>query len=490
MPNKPLLNPIQVLRDPRWLGPWFKGPSWDTWEAIVRATFCLPMSIEQLALFKAVSGDRSPPKRRVKELFVLAGRRSGKDSIASALATIAASFTDYRDRLRPGEKATILCLAVDRAQARIVLDYIRAYFQRIPALKELVVSERDELLELNNGTEIIVASNNFRSIRGKTFCVVIFDEVCYWRDENFANPDREVYESVMPGFATLHDDALLIGISTPYQRAGLAYEKWERSYGKDDSNTLIIQAPTLALNPTLDKSSIDTALERDPERAKAEWLAEWRDHESSFLPAQLIQSAVDPGVYARRPDFHMSYVGFVDAAGGAGRDSFCACVAHSDNGTIFVDAIFERTPPFSPAETTSEIASLFHEYNVHTILGDRFAGGWPVEAFSQHAITYEQSKLNRSELYQNCISLFTSGRVRLLDNQKLVDQFSGLRRKTQPGGREEINHANGAHDDLSNAAAGAIYNSLEADDPSVQAWVTLIKRSAEGQGYRNVILPF
>jgi hypothetical protein len=54
------------------------------------------------------------------------------------------------------------------------------------------------------------------------------------------------------------------------------------------------------------------------------------------------------------------------------------------------------------------------------------------------------------------IPLFTSGRVRLLDHEKLIDQFAGLRRRVQPGGREHIDHAPAAHDDLSNAAAGAM----------------------------------
>jgi hypothetical protein len=48
------------------------------------------------------------------------------------------------------------------------------------------------------------------------------------------------------------------------------------------------------------------------------------------------------------------------------------------------------------------------------------------------------SDLTRSEIYVETIPLFTSGRVRLLDHKKCVDQFAGLRRKVQPGGREQI----------------------------------------------------
>jgi hypothetical protein len=42
----------------------------------------------------------------------------------------------------------------------------------------LVVSDTDEILELNNGCEIIVSFNSFRAIRGRTFALAIMDEVC------------------------------------------------------------------------------------------------------------------------------------------------------------------------------------------------------------------------------------------------------------------------------------------------------------------------
>jgi hypothetical protein len=119
---------------------------------------------------------------------------------------------------------------------------------------------------------------------------------------------------------------------------------------------------------------------------------------------------------------------------------------------------------------------MFHQYNIYGIFGDRFAGLFSIEAFSRHNITYEPSKLTRSDLYQSSIPLFTSGRVRLLVNEKLVHQFAGLRRKVQPGGREEINHQANAHDDLSNAAAGAIVNALQAESESMRIWGMLAKQ--------------
>ena len=52
--------------------------------------------------------------------------------------------------------------------------------------------------------------------------------------------------------------------------------------------------------------------------------------------------------------------------------------------------------------------------------------------------------------------MLNSGRVALLDSQRLVNQFVGLERKVARGGRESIDHCPGGHDDIANAVAGAI----------------------------------
>ena len=45
-----------------------------------------------------------------------------------------------------------------------------------------------------------------------------------------------------------------------------------------------------------------------------------------------------------------------------------------------------------------------------------------------------------------------SAKVRLLGSQRLVRQLIGLERNTTRGGKDSIDHARGAHDDLANAA--------------------------------------
>ncbi len=90
-----MITILDALENPSIFKSSFSGSSWDTWKAILKAANGLAMSDEDITLFRAVA-ERDPPKKRVRELWVRAGRRAGKDSIASAIATFAAAFGDYR----------------------------------------------------------------------------------------------------------------------------------------------------------------------------------------------------------------------------------------------------------------------------------------------------------------------------------------------------------------------------------------------------------
>jgi len=71
----------------------------------------------EIEFFRIVA-ERDPPKKRVRELWIAAGRRGGKDSIASVIAARAAALFSEGDKLRPGERAVVMCLATDKTRRR------------------------------------------------------------------------------------------------------------------------------------------------------------------------------------------------------------------------------------------------------------------------------------------------------------------------------------------------------------------------------------
>ena len=70
----------------------------------LKAIFALPMSDEEKAFFRTIA-DRDPPTEPCTEVWLIVGRRGGKDSVASLLgAYIAAMFNNDSKLLRPGER--------------------------------------------------------------------------------------------------------------------------------------------------------------------------------------------------------------------------------------------------------------------------------------------------------------------------------------------------------------------------------------------------
>jgi hypothetical protein len=160
----------------------------------------------------------------------------------------------------------------------------------------------------------------------------------FWKSEQTVKPDVETYRAVLPGLATI-PDSMLVAISSPYRKAGLMYEKFKAHYGRDSDDVLVVQATSRQLNPTLDASLVEQALEDDPAAARAEWLGEWRNDLASFIDIELIESCIDRGVLVRPPKLGIRYVAFVDAASGTGQDAFAVGIAHQDRDEIILDLV-------------------------------------------------------------------------------------------------------------------------------------------------------
>jgi hypothetical protein len=443
-----------AMEDPGLFGPWFPGASWDGWRIILKAAFGLPLAEHEREFFRTVA-KRNPPTRRVKELWVISGRRAGKDSVASLIGAFTAALFDGGHVLRPGERPLVGCWAVDRDQSGIVLAYMRRMFSDIPMLRQMVVRETQDGFQLSNGVDVVVSTNSYRAARGRTVLCAIFDEVAFWRSEQTATPDLETYRAVKPSMATLASSAMLVGISSPHSKSGLLYERFKKFFGREDDNVLVIKAPTAVLNPSLDASIIAAALEDDPVAARADWLGEFRDDICGFADIALIEAAVDRGVTVRPPVRGIRYTSFCDPSGGA-RDSFTVAICHAEQNVAVLDCLVEIKAPFNSIAATEQMSSVLKSYFLHHTTGDKYAAAWVVDAFQKCGIKYEHSERDRSALYLDALPLFTAGRARLLDNKRLVAQFSSLERRTSPIGKDRVDHGPGGHDDLCNPAAGAM----------------------------------
>jgi hypothetical protein len=68
----------------------------------------------------------------------------------------------------------------------------------------------------------------------------------------------------------------------------------------------------------------------------------------------------------------------------------------------------------------------------------------------------EPAEKSKSELYLDVLPLINSRAVDLLDHERMMLQLVSLERTAVRGGRDKVDHPRGGHDDIANAAAGAL----------------------------------
>ena len=229
--------------------------------------------------------------------------------------------------------------------------------------------------------------------------------------------------------------------------------------------------------------SLPVSLPRTRNSTAPSTISEWRDDLATFISRQLLEAAVDTDVIVRPPQPDVQYFAFDDPSGGA-HDSYTLGIAHRRGDDVLLDLLYERFAPLNPFEVTSEIAALLREYRCTEVTGDDYGKRWVSDAYARIGITRRKSDLDRSGIYLNVLPLFSSGRARLLDSPRLINQFANLERRTFPSGKDKVDHGRGGHDDLCNAAAGAlVLAAKQVIDYNVHEWNVPIVVS---NGPRNI----
>ena len=450
------MNIIEALDDPNLFGGLFDGESWRPWRAFLTALFSLPMEDSALAQYRALTCRDSPPAVAFAEAAVIVGRRGGKSRVLALIAVYLACLRDYTPYLAPGEVATIAVLAANRSQARSIFRYVSGLLNAVPMLKALIEDETGEAIGLANRVVIEISTASFRTTRGYSFAAVLCDEIAFWRsDETSANPDVEILRALRPGMASIPGSILLLA-SSPYAKRGSLYAAFRRHYGKDDARVLVWKADTATMNCRIDPAIIAEAYEDDPESARAEYGAEFRDDLADFITREVVDAITCWGRRELPPEQGITYAAFCDPSGGAS-DAMTLAIAHlRDREVCVLDAVLEIRPPFDPDQAVAQCAALMRRFGIVRVIGDRYAGQWPVARFAAHGITFEQSARPKNDLYHDFLPLANAKRVELLENPRLAAQLIGLERRTARSGRDSIDHIPGGHDDLANAVAGVL----------------------------------
>ena len=450
---------LDALDDRELFGGALRDPTtWRAWRAFLSALFGLPMSDTEVDVYRACTGRAGLPDAPLGEAWLVCGRRAGKSFTLALVAVFLACFKSYTEHLGPGERATVMVIATDRKQARVIFRYI-AGLLRLPLLASLIEREAAEEIDLTNGVSIEIHVASYRTTRGYTLAAVLCDEIAFWRSDESAEPDYAILDALRPGLGTL-PEAMLLCASSPYVQSGALHDAFRRYHGKDGAPVLVWRAATRTMNPTFPQATIDAAMERDPASASSEYLAEFRTDVQAFVAREAVEACISCGLFERAPVAGVRYLGFVDPSGGSS-DSMTLAIAHLEKDVAVLDCVRERKAPFSPDSVVAEFAGVLRSYRVASVRGERYAGEWPREAFRKHNVEYLSADKPKSEIYLSVLPAINSRLVDLLDSARMIAQLCGLERHTGRGGRDTIDHKPGSHDDIANAVSGAIVFALE-----------------------------
>ncbi|NNJ26147.1 hypothetical protein [Alienimonas chondri] len=458
-------NIIEAANDPALFGNYLDGDpaSWRRWRAILRAVFGVrPFLPGDRGILKCVASrdaDRMPADGFSSSMFVC-GRRSGKSRVAGLVAAYEAALGGHEAKLSSGERGVVAVLAPTKSQARIVKGYVRAAFKS-PMLAALIERETATGFDLKSGISVEILTGDPKTVRGYTLVAAVVDELAFFGldAESKVRSADELLRSLRPGLATT--GGRLLCITTPYSRSGAAWNLYKKHYGQNDSATLVVNAASRVLNPTLPQSVVSEALAEDRAAAEAEFLARFRDDVAQFVPRSLVENLVDASRTGRPRQNGVKYFCFVDISGGRADDA-TAAIAHRDrSGEVVIDQLARVRPPFSPAAVCGQFSTLAKSYGCLSVTGDNYGAEFVAAAFRGNGVQYTRCRFPKAELYVALLPRLCSAGVVLPPDDALLDQFAALERKTRSGGRDAIDHPNGGHDDLVNSVAGVV--SIAAD---------------------------
>jgi hypothetical protein len=483
-------------------------PRWDQLSqpqrVVLKAFYGLPLNEEELIHWSIFQGGASydklgfvtsvtpiPYKPKEYDTLVLyVGRRSGKtDKIISTGVAYEITLGGHGKYLQFGQTMKVPFIAQTSGDAQQNMNFIRLALEESPLLSRQLPPESEQVAsEIRLGKKN--ASGNYSLIveplpanksvgRGHAIPVWVGDETAFWyTDSSAANPDFEVQRAINYAQLQFPNAKQFIG-TTPWAEQGIAFEEYKagtegRKLKCDDckvakaelcthpledrdehEGVLVIHASTAAMgNPLITRKKLIQIEKRDPDAFPRESLAQTLKSVSGWLSPDKVDASIDAGIQERKRLPRVEYVAAMDPA--FRKDSFAFTIVHHDRQKGIVQDYVEYWTPskaeaLKPGTILDSIKAKLDEYGLGSVYSDQYQ----LESLQQLALDrnfvingYDFTGKSKGQITGSFKVLVNQARLRLLDNEAVIDQLKQLQRRVLQSGNVQIAAPPGKHDDL------------------------------------------
>jgi hypothetical protein len=459
------------------------------WIAAYRALDGEKLNASELEAWRSMTGLEDYASQDRRELVSIKGRRAQGSKTACKYLIYKLHTGDYRRFAAKSDRLHVPIIAQVRETAREIMSYLHSFYENSDALRSEVHELFKQSIELKNGFVLSVQTCSYRAPRGITAPLALLDEVGVWRFEG-SDIDHEVVRSLTPAMVQFPNRKLIL-LGSPWVKAGVLFERWERRAESNDR--LVLHCPTPLMNPMISAEDLAREEQNDPQNYRREFLAEWLSDVDAFLPETDIAAAVRPGVRERIPAdvYREIYCAALDASGLSGRDKFTLAVAHcsrrasSQAPTVEFDLLrgWSRS---GVGEVCDEIAVILKSYGLKAVVGDQFGFSFLKELLAQRGISVSQRPFTARSKPEILLDLklgLAQGRVSLLDHAESLRELRMLESRRTSGGNYSIAAPRGQHDDYaiviallahemkgSNSSAGFLICNGQVIEPGRPNW--------------------
>jgi hypothetical protein len=434
--------------------------------------------------------DVIPPEAR-SVLVAVCGARAGKSYILAALYSLWRALTADLRSLAAGEHAVALIVCPDLRLARQALRYAIGAAKAMPAIARLITSETSDGFTLARpdgyvvSNEVLPATRGGSALRGRSLVSAVLDEASFFRDDQYAICDLEVFKAVAPRVLT---GGMVVVCSTPWAELGLLHTEFARNHGHPVT-AIAAHAPTLLLrDDDRTKSIVERERERDPENARREFDAEFGAvGTGTFFDRKVVTSAVSSELSpSGSPE-----TGLIASVGGdlgLVKDASAFVVVHHDRKGTFVrvaEVVEMRPRPGVPLKLDDVCAvgadlakrhkaqSILVDHHLLTVARERMPKG----VFLQSAPGGLPGKL---ETHRRAKELLNSGSVSIPEEYRLLaNQLCDITSRPTSGGGLTISSPRraGAHGDVASAFILACWATRHTSDDGPAAICIRTKRN-------------